>query len=121
MRHKNAEDIKKKRMKLQLKVAKSPNHINRSRKRIIIVIVFCIIAFVAVSIKNIVSLQMEQMELKEKNRELVSERNELKSKLKNIDNPEYIKEEARKKLRLVSPDEILFIFKDEAKESNKDK
>ena len=54
--------------------------------------------------------------------ELIEQRKELKIELRNVNSKEYIEEQARKQLRLVDPDEILFVFPNEKDKDNaKDK
>ncbi|NLA70668.1 MAG: hypothetical protein GX852_06545 [Clostridiales bacterium] len=120
MAHKKSRDIEEKRKKMRLK-AQSPHRNNRKRKWIIFAIVVFIFLFVGMSAKNIIELSLEQSKLKAQQKELTAERDELKAKLKNIDTPEYTQDEARKKLRLVLPDEILFIFKDDKDSSQEGK
>ena len=77
--------------------------------------IFIIIAMVvvAVSLKNIFSLRAEQKELKSINKALLAEKASLQEELKNVNDFEYIEEQARIQLRLVKPGEILYILEDE--------
>ena len=74
-------------------------------------IVIAVISFTYV--RNIISLSIENNKLRTQQEELKEERDRLKAKLKNVDNADYIEEQARKQLRLMNPDEILFVFEDE--------
>lgn len=67
------------------------------------------------SVKGIVSLKMEHYRLSKQNESLKEERRRLKIELKNVNSKEYIEEQARKQLRLIDPDEILFVFPEEEK------
>ena len=72
--------------------------------------------------RNIVKLELENRRLKHKQKELIEQRKELKIELRNVNSKEYIEEQARKQLRLVAPDEILFVFPNEKDKDNaKDK
>lgn len=74
---------------------------------------------VGLSVNNIVKLRAEQKELIELNEKLAAEKAALKEELKNVNDYEYIEEQARIQLRLVKPGEILYILEeDEGKEEN---
>ena len=85
--------------------------------------IFIIIAMVvvAVSLKNIFSLRSEQKELKSINKALLAEKASLQEELKNVNDFEYIEEQARIQLRLVKPGEILYILEDEDQAETDDK
>ena len=71
------------------------------------------------SIRKIVLLKIEQSELKEQQKALKEKRTKLKNELKNIDDKNYIEEQARKQLNMVKPGEILYMIeKDRSKGKN---
>ena len=70
-------------------------------------------------VRNIVKLEIEHHQLVEQNKDLKEQRRRLRIELKNVNSREYIEDQARKQLRLVDPDEILFVFPDD-KKSNSD-
>ena len=89
-----------------------------NRRNLIIVAV--VLLLLAASVRNIVKLELENRRLKHK--QLIEQRKELKIELRNVNSKEYIEEQARKQLRLVDPDEILFVFPNEKDKDNaKDK
>ena len=91
-----------------------------NRRNLIIVAV--VLLLLAASVRNIVKLELENRRLKHKQKELIEQRKELKIELRNVNSKEYIEEQARKQLRLVDPDEILFVFPNEKDKDNaKDK
>lgn len=94
------------------KKARKPKK-NRTQKILILVIVVLVGITVAASIKNIISLELEHSRLEKQNSQLKAQKKELELELKNVNSKEYIEEQARKQLRLVNPDEILFVFPDE--------
>jgi cell division protein DivIC len=65
------------------------------------------------SIRNILSLRAENKKLEKQHKKLTEQRSELKEELKNVNSREYIEKRAREQLRLVNPDEIIFVFPDE--------
>lgn len=97
---------------------KKKMHLNMSRLlfRVVIVVLVCV---TALSIRKIVILKIEQSELKEQQKALKEKRTKLKNELKNIDNKNYIEEQARKQLNMVKPGEILYMIeKDRSKGKN---
>ena len=86
------------------------------------IIAAVVLLLLAASVRNIVKLELENRRLKNKQKELIEQRKELKIELRNVNSKEYIEEQARKQLRLVDPDEILFVFPNEKDKDNaKDK
>lgn len=86
------------------------------------IIAAVVLLLLAASVRNIVKLELENRRLKNKQKELIEQRKELKIELRNVNSKEYIEEQARKQLRLVNPDEILFVFPNEKDKDNaKDK
>jgi cell division protein DivIC len=67
--------------------------------------------------KDIVRLKTENHKLKKQQAELTAERDRLKKELKQTKNKEYIQEQARKQLRLLSEGELLFLFGEDDPES----
>ena len=90
-----------------------------NRRNVIIVAV--VLLLLAASVRNIVKLELENRRLKNKQKELIEQRKELKIELNNVNSKEYIEEQARKQLRLVDPDEILFVFPSEKDKDDADK
>ena len=76
---------------------KKKMHLNMSRLlfRVVIVVLVCV---TALSIRKIVLLKIEQSELKEQQKALKEKRTKLKNELKNIDDKNYIEEQAKKQL-----------------------
>lgn len=78
------------------------------RNRIILILIVLIgLGFPA---RKIIKLEIENKQLKEENQVLTEQRDKLKIELKNVNSKEYIEDRARQQLRLVNPDEILFVF-----------
>lgn len=65
------------------------------------------------SVFRIIDLKMEEHQLLAQQEALIQEREKLKEQLANVNNPEFIEEEARKQLKLIMPGETLYILKDE--------
>jgi cell division protein DivIC len=98
------------------------NNRRRYLTALIFLVIFTIIGFAMV---NIVSLKMQEAEAATLNQKLLQERERLKAELALVDNPLYIEQQARMKLRMIKPGETLYVFPDElttstAIEENKD-
>lgn len=86
----------------------------RRRKTITLLVFLVAFAILATMCgKDIVRLKAENIALKKQQVALEKQRDELKEELANVDDPEYIREQARKQLNLLNPGEILFLFDDE--------
>lgn len=92
--------------------------INKGRLLIYAVIVLLIVYF-AVSAMRIVRLSGERDEVYAYNEELQQEKEDLQLKLENISSPDYIESLARSDLKLVKPNELLFMFSEEYGDSDK--
>ena len=93
----------------------------RMRRRKLLTLVAIIVAFTMLATmcgKDIVRLKAENLALRRQHAQLVEERDRLQKELENVGNKEYIKDQARKQLRLLDPGELVFIFEDG--ESGKD-
>lgn len=85
----------------------------RRRKTITLLVFLVAFAILATMCgKDIVRLKAENIALKKQQVALEKQRDELKEELTNVDDPEYIREQARKQLNLLNPGEILFLFDD---------
>ena len=89
--------------------------VKRRRKKLITVIVFiAVFALLATMCgKDIVRLKAENIALKKQQVALEQQRDELMEELKNTNTQEYIREQAKKQLRLLNPGEILFTFEED--------
>lgn len=109
---KTVEDYRREREEIAQRPKKKKKvKINKS-KIIMTAIVVLLIAVLGMSMRNVFLLRNEQKELNEKQQELLSEKNTLKNELDNINDLEYIEEQARIQLRMIKPGEILFITED---------
>lgn len=87
---------------------------------ILTVIVVILIAVVGMSIKNVFDLRAEQKNLQEENQNLLQQQDALKAELENVNDLEYIEEQARIQLRMIKPGEILFVLDKEQDKDNHD-
>jgi len=78
------------------------------------VIVLSIAGF---SVFRIIDLKLEQHQLLAQQEALIAEKEKLKEQLANVNNPEFIEQEARKQLKLIMPGETLYILQDEIDEN----
>ena len=89
--------------------------INRGRMALTVIVVL-LIAGLGMSVKNIFDLRAEQKALTEQNKALAVEKNSLEEELENINDYDYIEEQARIQLKLIKPGEILYILDDDTSE-----
>ena len=86
----------------------------RRRKRTTVLLIVLAFALLATMCgRDIVRLKAENRQLKKQHAALEKQRDELREELKKTGNQEYIREQARRQLRLLNPGEILFTFDDE--------
>ena len=86
---------------------------------ILTVIVVILIAVVGMSIKNVFDLRAEQKSLQEENQNLLQQQEAVEAELENVNDLEYIEEQARIQLRMIKPGEILFVLdKEQDKDDN---
>ena len=85
----------------------------RKKRRMLIIILLAFVLMATMCGRDIIRLKAENAELKKQQVSLEKERDELKEELKNTGESEYIREQARKQLRLLNPGEILFTFEDD--------
>ena len=84
-------------------------------------IIIMVVAVVLVSVNNIFRLREENASLKQKNEDLISEKESLQEELKNVKDLEYIEEQARIQLRMIKPGEIIYILQDDKEKLDKEK
>ena len=102
-------------LKQRIEQRRRANTIRRRRRRLLTLFVIAA-AFVLLATmvgKDIIRLKAENRALKKQQIALELQRDELQEELKHTNNQEYIREQARKQLRLLNPGEILFTFDEE--------
>ena len=107
-------------MKKRIEERRRLNSVRRRRKRVLTLFAV-IIAFVFLGTmcgRDIVRLKSENRALKKQQVALEHQRDALQEELRNANNQEYIKEQAKKQLRLLNPGEILFTFDEEQPEED---
>lgn len=81
--------------------------------------IICIIFLLAgLSVYKIIDLKLEENKLEGQRQELIKEQKKLKEELKNVNDPEYIEQQARKQLKLIMPGETLYVLPDEKDPEN---
>lgn len=85
----------------------------QNRRRFLLgVIAAGMVVIIAFSVVNIVMLKKEQHDLMERQAQLKEEKLQLEKKLENINSEESIEDQARSKLKLIKPGEVIYIPKD---------
>lgn len=95
------------------KASKRKKSISQRQRLTIAVVCLVVVLLFFNYVRNVISLKIENNRLRKQQIELTEERDRLRAKLKNVDDADYIEEYARKHLKLMNPDEILFIFEEE--------
>ena len=95
----------------------------RTRRRKLFTLIAGVIVFAMLATmcgKDIVRLKAENRALRKQQIALEQQRDELQEELKKTNNQEYIREQAKKQLKLLNPGEILFTFEEEEAEDKAD-
>ena len=102
-------------MQQRIEARRRASTVKRRRKKFLTVVVFIAVFGLLVTMcgKDIIRLKAENRALRKQQVALEKQRDELKEELRNTNNQEYIREQARKQLRLLNPGEILFTFETE--------
>lgn len=97
------------------------NRIRRLNHLRIAIFIIVVVLFVVVtmSIKNVLDLSLEQHELKKENEELREQKAALEKEFENINDKNYIEQQARKQLNMVKPGEIVYIIEEDGKEPDR--
>ena len=82
----------------------------QGRKRLVVFVAAVIlIAFLGVSVIDIIKLKAEEHEVLKQQEQLKAQQEQLKEDLKEADNEQNIKDQAREKLKLTGPGETVYI------------
>ena len=84
----------------------------RKKRRTVILMILAFAVAITMCSREIVRLKAQNYELKKQHAKLEAERDRLTQELEHVGDKEYIKEQARKQLKLLDPGEKLFIFDD---------
>ena len=119
-KHEKSKKISKPKVKKKAKKTKvplTPEERQKELKRRLIILVIVILLIIAggYSIYKIGVLQMDKHKLDDENMDLRREKALLEEELKNVQDLEYVEEEAREKLNLIMPGEVIYRFSDDEK------
>lgn len=105
------EAVEKRTSKKSKEVLSERKQNKRNKKRMIYLCIFAgIILIMGVSLYNVAKLHNEYKEIMEENKALEKEKVQLTEELNNVNDPEYIEQQARKQLKMVKPGEIMYIL-----------
>lgn len=90
--------------------------VERSKRRRVVLMVLAFAMLLTMCSREIVRLQTENRELRRQHAQLEQERDRLTKELSNVNDKEYIKDQARKQLRLLDPGEVMFVFEDDSQQ-----
>lgn len=102
-RERSASDERRVRRKRALRKKQS------RRKLIVMVVIIALAVILAVTIFDILRLQGEKHRAEERQKELKTEQQLLEEELDNVNTDENIEDKAREKLKLVKPNETIYI------------
>ena len=114
-KHEKNKSLEKKQKKNKVALTSEEKEKAIKRRLITIVIVILLIIAAGYSIYKIGVLQVEKHNLDEQNMDLRREKTLLEEELKNVQDLEYVEEEAREKLNLIMPGEVIYRFSDDEK------
>ncbi len=80
------------------------------RRWVYFFIAFIISVIIGASIFNIVSLKLTEANTLKEQSELLEQKARLESVYSKINNPEYIEQQARQQLKMIKPEEILYVM-----------
>lgn len=83
---------------------------NALKSLAVIALIVALVISLGLSVKEIVELHSQQKELLKEKEKLKEEKANLSKELKNVNDPEYIEEQARKQLRMIKPGEQIYII-----------
>lgn len=99
---------------------KAKKKLNTGRLVLSLIVLFLLIGC-AFSIKKIVTLHIEKNHLEKTHKELEQKKDDLTAELKNVNELDYIEEQARKQLKMIKPGEVLYVLDGKKDKINKDK
>lgn len=88
--------------------------LDKRQKTIAVIVLVVLILVGATYGRKIIKLKMENAALKQQQEELQSEKNAKTKEYKSINSEDYIREQARKKLRLLNRDEKIYNFEEDS-------
>ena len=90
----------------------------RTKRFLIFVMIIAVLAFVGGAVSQIIKLNLELREAKEIKEQRTAEKVKMSKELDRINDPEYIEEQARKRLRMIRQGEILYVFPEEEEDNS---
>ena len=99
---------------------KKKKKLNMGRLVLSLIVLFLLIGC-ALSIKKIVTLHIEKSHLEKTQKELEQKKDDLTAELKNVNELDYIEEQARKQLKMIKPGEVLYVLDGKKNKDGKDK
>lgn len=99
------------------KKRKQRRSLSKKQKRIVLIAAVVVVLLGFTYVRNIITLTVQNHKLKQQEQKLIEEKARLEKVLEGVDDADFIEEEARRQLRLMNPDEILFTFDEEGEEN----
>ncbi len=99
-------------VKIKKEVSKRMKAKKRKKALLYLGIAVFLCAIFAASVWNVVSVRLQYREVKNEQASLEEQKDRLTKELENVDNLEYVEQEARALLRMIKPGEILYVLPD---------
>ncbi len=99
--------------------SKRKQKLRRKRRRIVAFVLLILLVMVGISVGKVIMVKKHQNQVLQENKSLKETKKELETELDNVNNPEYIEEQARRQLNLMKPGEVVYIVPEKNDESEK--
>ncbi|MEG0829489.1 MAG: septum formation initiator family protein [Anaerovoracaceae bacterium] len=90
----------------------------KKRKALYAIIILGIVVILSVTSYNLVSLKQDEKAVMAEQTALQKEKEKLTRELKQLNDPEYIEEQARAQLKLIMPGETIYVFPEALKNTD---
>lgn len=120
-RKRKREEAAKKNKSRKIKIQVSQRQaVKKARRRMVYFIIsLFIVGIIGVSVFNIASLKLAEARVLEEQQELREQKAMLESIYSQVNSPEYIEQQARHQLKMIRPEEILYVLPDKDEKENK--
>ncbi|MDD4564681.1 MAG: septum formation initiator family protein [Eubacteriales bacterium] len=119
-KRKRAEAAKKNKIRKTKHPVTQRHAVKKARHRMVyFFITLFIIGIIGVSVFNIINLKLTKARVLEEQQELLEQKAMLESIYSRVSSPEYIEQQARHQLKMIKPEEILYVLPDKDDKENK--
>lgn len=116
-RREDATEKKSKSKKVKPANTERTTHKSKKGKAFYAVIFLVIITVIGMSAYNMITLKMQEADLKAEQAQLMKKKERLEYDLSQMNSAEYVEQQARQMLKMIKPGEILYILPDHTTQS----